>query len=234
MIDTYKMILWTRAKEDSIDSQVDQLFNILMALNKVNYLMPKYQTVRRKKDAVEFVLTKENVRNLIITKKDKKFSDLGSLISFFTSLNDKNSAGISISIGVSNPKFINNITIDLNWDYKHLELEKYDELELLFKDLIAQFNPFYGCVVSRSSREKYDEYYDDISNKPCSIFDMNFWGNEIVENLKIDEEIASKVYEYKQINDGYFIRLSKEPLDMLDTNHMELQQGINKLIGLHI
>lgn len=49
MIDTYKMILWARPKEESIDNQAEQLISILMALNQIEYLKPKYQTVRRKK-----------------------------------------------------------------------------------------------------------------------------------------------------------------------------------------
>ena len=135
MIDTYKMILWARPKEESIDNQAEQLISILMALNQIEYLKPKYQTVRRKKDAIEFDLTLENVKRLITNKRDKQFPDLGSSISFFTSLNDNESAGISISIGVSNLKFINSIVIDLNWDYKKIELKKFEELEGLFKTL---------------------------------------------------------------------------------------------------
>lgn len=38
MIDTYKMILWARPKEESIDNQAEQLISILMALNQIEYL----------------------------------------------------------------------------------------------------------------------------------------------------------------------------------------------------
>lgn len=232
MIDTYKMILWARPTEESIDKQAEQLFSILMALNQIEYLKPKYQTVRRKKDAIEFDLTLENVKRLITNKRDKQFPDLGSSISFFTSLKDNESACISISIGVSNLKFINNIVIDLNWDYKKMELKKFEELEGLFKTLIIQFKPFYGCIASKSCRDNYDEYYDDINCKPKAFFDMNFWGHEIMKNLKMDNEVLSKVYEYDEVSDGYYIRILKEPFNTLDSKHMELQQEVSRLIGI--
>lgn len=226
------MILWARPKEESIDNQAEQVFNILMALNQIEYLKPKYQTVRRKKDAVEFDLTLENVKELITNKRDKQFPDLGSIIGFFTSLNDNESAGISITIGVSNHKFINSIVIDLNWDYKKMEFKKFDELEGLFKTLIIQFKPFYGCVVSKSCKDNYDKYYDYINKKLKAIFDMNFWGHEILKELKMDDEVLSKVYKYDEISDGYYIRLLKEPFNTLNTKHMELQQEVSKLIGI--
>ena len=43
-MDTYAMILWSRAKESSIESQANQMFGALSILNKVDYLRPKYLT----------------------------------------------------------------------------------------------------------------------------------------------------------------------------------------------
>lgn len=232
MTDTYKLILWGKPRKCSIDCQAEQVFNIFMRLNKIVYLKPKYQTVRRKREAVEFDLTLENVENLIIDKRDNQFPDLGSLISFFTSLNDKDSAGISISIGVSDNKFVNSIVIDLNRDYKKMELNKYNELESLFKDLIVLFAPFYGCITSMRNSSMFEKYYDDINHKPSSVFDMNFWGQEVLKNLKIDNEVLSKVYTYQKINNGLFIRLQKEPLDISNISLMEWQKDLNNLVGL--
>ena len=233
MIDVYTMILWARPKECSIEYQAALVFNILMTLKKIDYLNPKYETVYRKKDAVEFDLTLENVKALIERNTDKQFPDLGSLIGFFTSLNDDESAGISISIGVSNLKFVNSIVISLNWDYKKMCAEKYDELEWLFKELIIQFKPFYGFIASKSNKNKYDEYYDDINNKPVAIFDMNFWSNEIIKGLKINDKILLNFYEHDEIGDGIFTRLLKEPFNILDPKHIELQNKVSKMMKLH-
>lgn len=230
MKDTYQMILWARAREDSIDNQAEQVFNILTTLNKIDYLKPRYQTVRRKRDAVEFDLTFENIRNLIIKKRDKQFPYLGSLIGFFSSLNNDEATGTSISIGVSNPRFINSVVINLNRDYKEMELEKYDELEWLFKTLIVQFKPYYGCVVSRSIGDKYDGYYNNAKDIPKSIYDLNYWGRDIVEKLKITEEKLLNIYDYEEIDEGYYLRFQKKPMDALNEAHMRLQKKINCLL----
>lgn len=230
MIDTYTMVLWAKSNKFSVDTQSKQVFDILTLLEQIDYLKPRYQTVSRKKEAIEFDLTIENVRTLIISKLDKQFPDLGSRISFFTSLNENESAGISISVGVSNTKFVNSIVIDLNWDYKKMTLNKFDELEVLFKDLINIFKPFYGCVTSSSNSEEYDEYFDNINSKPHSIFDMNFFGKDIIKKINGYDKILKKVYEYQETDGGYFIRLLKEPLDISNVDHIKLQKKINKLI----
>lgn len=232
MIDTYTMILWARPKESSIENQAEQVFNILMTLNEFDYLKPKYETVYRKKDAVEFDLTLENVKALIEKNKDKQFPNLGSRISFFTSLNGDEAAGILISIGISSPLFINSIVINMKWDYKKIGLKKYNELELLFKALIVQFKPFYGCIYSKSTVDKYEHYYDRSNDRPIAIFDMNFWSNEIIKNLKINNRILSKFYDYNEIDGGIFTRLLKEPFNISDPKHIELQKKVSKKIGL--
>ena len=82
-------------------------------------------------------MTLGNIEKLIIQKKDKYFTELGSKFSFFTSLNDDESIGISISIGVSKPGFQNNIVIELNADYKEKKVEEFDEIAEVFKKLIV-------------------------------------------------------------------------------------------------
>lgn len=232
MVDTYTMVLWAKSNKFSVDTQSKQVFDILTLLGQIDYLKPRYQTVFRKKDAIEFELTIENVKTLILNKRDKQFPELGSQISFFTSLNEDESAGISISIGSSNSRFVNSVVIDLNWDYKKMNLSKFDELEFIFKGLINIFKPFYGCVASNSDSEKYNEYFDDRIDKPNSIFDMNFFGKDIIEKINRYDKILKKVYEYQEIDGGYFIRLLKEPLDISNVKHVEFQKQINKLIGV--
>ena len=231
MIDTYTMVLWAKANDDGIDIQAKQVFNILTILNQVPYLRPKYLTARKKKDIKEFELTFDNVRKMIIKKGDKQFVELGSKISFFTSLNEEESVGITISIGVSKIKFQNSIVLDLNSDYKEQNVERFDELSKTFKKLVSVFNPFYGCITSRSNSNMFDTYYDKTNNLLSSVFDINYWGEDIVNNLPI-REIQKKVFECVEINRGYYIRLQKEPVDILNRSHMKLQKDINCLIGI--
>lgn len=231
MIDTYTMILWAKANNNEIDTQAKQVFDILTTLSQVPYLRPKYLTAYKKKDTTEFELSIDNVEKLITKKRDKQFEELGSKISFFTSLNDNESVGISISIGVSKAKFQNTVVLDLNFDYKEQSVKKFDELSEIFKKLVIVFAPFYGCITSRSNGSMFDTYYDKINNSPTSIFDINYWGVDIVNNLPISE-IQEKVFECIEINRGYYIRLQKEPVNISNINHMKLQKDINCLLGI--
>lgn len=94
MIDVYMMILWAKAKEQKIDIQAQQVFDVLTHLSKVDHLKPRYLTAKKKKDVEEFGLSIENLKRLIIKKRDKQFEQLGSRFSFFTSLDESSSVGI--------------------------------------------------------------------------------------------------------------------------------------------
>lgn len=92
------------------------------------------------------------------------------------------------------------------------------------------FNPYYGCITSESVIDVFDLYYDDLRNSPTSIFDINYWGEDLISKLAINR-IKNKVFECVKLNKGYYIRLQKEPLDILNTEHVENQKEINKLLG---
>ena len=103
------------------------------------------------------------IKNLILKSKDSIFPDLGSIVSFFTSLNESHSVGITIHIGNANPRFINSIVLDpiiLN-SYNGTEDYgiSYDNLACIFKELIIIFKPFYGCVASSHNLSLYDNNF---------------------------------------------------------------------------
>lgn len=233
MVDTYTMLLWVKPNEDDIEIQTKQVYNLLSILSKVNYLRPKYLTASNKKNVTEFELSFENVKKLITRKKDKQFSDLGSRLSFFTSLNDSESVGISITVGVSNPKFLNSLVINFNIDIKKQKNTSFNELANVFKELINACTPFYGCFTCKSNRNMFNGYYNDGFNIPNSIFDLNFWGKNVISKLAVNEEILSKMYEYEKIKGGYYIRLQKNPIDTTNTQHMEFQKQVNCMMGIN-
>ena len=232
MIDVYTMILWSRANKSSIESQTKQVFDVLQILSKIDYLTPKYLTANRKKDAKEFELSFENVKDVILKKQDKQFIELGSIISFFTSKNDNEAVGISITVGISNPKFLNTVVIKIDEDIKEYSGICLDELAYVFKKIVQVYKPFYGCITCKSNRNMYGNYYNDDKDIPNSVFDVNYWGRDIISHLEIREEVLSKVYEYEEINGGYYIRLLKEPIDVTKREHIELQKEINYLLGI--
>lgn len=68
----------------------------------------------------------------------------------------------------------------MNSDYKNQAIENFDELSEIFKELVVVFNPFYGCITSRSNRNMFDTYYNKTNNSPTSIFDINFGVNKLL------------------------------------------------------
>jgi len=231
MDDTYTMILWARANHDGTGAQARQVFDMLTILSQVPYLRPKYLTANKKKDVTEFEATLENIEELIMKRRDKKFPQLGSKISFFTSLEDGEASGISICTGVSEDKFLNTVVLDLNVDYKELETERFDELCKVFKQLVGIFRPFYGCIASRSNGDRFDAYYDKAGNCPVSVFDVNYWGEEAASKLAVSS-IQGKVFECVEMGNGYYIRLQKEPIDSSNAGQLELQGEVNCLLGI--
>lgn len=231
MIDTYTMILWAKANDNKLEIQTNQVYRILSILNQTSYLKPRYLTAYKKKNVKEFELTIDNVKKLIIKKRDKQFTELGSRFSFFTSLDDEESVGISISTGVSKPGFQNNIVIELNTDYKERKIEEFERLADIFKQLVVVSEPFYGCIASGSNYSLFGTYYNKNTNLPASIFDVNYWGEEIINNLSI-HQIMDRVYECEKIGRGYYIRLQKDVIDTFNINHMRLQKNINDSLGI--
>lgn len=148
-------------------------------------------------------------------------------------MNDNESVGISITVGVSNPKFLNSLVINFNIDIKKQKNISFDELADVFKELINVCTPFYGCFTCKSNRNMYNGYYDDGINVPNSIFDLNFWGKKVISKLAVNEEMFSGVYEYEKMKGGYYIRLQKDPVDTTNTQHMEFQKQVNCLMGIN-
>ena len=232
MIDVFKIILWARSNNDDLDLQVQKVFDVLTVLSKVNYLNPKYLQVWRKKDAVEYNLTLENIKKLVIKNSDKQFPDLGSSVGFFTSLNDDEAVGIMVSVGNSNPRFFNSIVINIRSENDRIELSKYEEIVGVFKQLVNIFNPYFGCIMSSFNRKMYEGIFSNANNFPYTIYGVNYFNLDTIEKLKINKVVIDKLYEYEKIKDGYFIRLQKESIDTFNEEHIKFQQEVNKLLGI--
>jgi len=99
MKQSYTMILWSKPYDEEIDEMTDICYQVLSELkNYGTELSPKYLPAWRKADVKEFVFSKENIKYQLEKNGDRKggsvFYDLGSRISFFSSLNDGLSCGI--------------------------------------------------------------------------------------------------------------------------------------------
>jgi hypothetical protein len=102
--------------------------------------------------------------------------------------------------------------------------------------LIAINHPYYGCITGTFNYDLYEETYLDKKDIPESVLWVNYWGNDIVENMDLDkgnteEQLAKKVYEFKKLEEGYFIRLSKDVASD-QGSEVFLQKEVNSLLNL--
>lgn len=80
--------------------------------------------------------------------------------------------------------------------------------------------------------KKYDNFYDFNNQIPKVVFWVNYWGEDIINNFKINEKMLETVYEYEVLKDSCYIRLQKEPIDAFNNQHMEFQNKINRMLNL--
>lgn len=226
MKDSYKIIIWAKPQEESLEEQVNCTFRILDTFRRYRFCDTLLLPANSKKEVRAFDLEEKNIVKHILSKRDKIFPDLGSLLSFFTSLNEDEAMGIIFTVGLYNCKFNNTMTVSLPDNFAPLKIIG------LFKDLCEIYKAFYGCITSNFNLKLYDKWYDADRRMPKVVFWENYWGKEIVDKIQIDNEMLKGIYKYEITENGYYIRLQEEPLDMLQNEDIENQKRANSLFKL--
>ena len=236
MIDNYTIIMWINPIEECLEDQAERIYKTLVEISKIETLRPQYLTAKSKKSAKEFILTKENIYELILKKQDKLFPDLGSILSFFTSMNDDEMNGIRISTGITNTKFINSIVIDINSSDLFVDDEKLLQIIPVFKKIVELNNPFYACIVDRGNESLYDGYFNNEKQKPKTVYWMNYWGKDIISRTGFEQAYKNgdlkEIHEVEEYEGGYFLNLTKESTDFENEKHMAIQESVNLMLKL--
>jgi len=234
MIQKYKLVLWLEPKHMDINKMTNLTFDILQTLrNYGEELMPNYLPAMDKNSIKRFELKKENLTYLIEENMNKEgeivFYDLGSIISFFTSLIEEDSSNISIKIGVSNTKFNNTLVIDLSTKFSGI-ISRREDFEKLFKDLVVLFKPFWGCVANARNVESFDYKYWGVE-KPITVHWMNYFEEPILDKIGKDKILHLNGIE--KMNHGYFYKMFDEPLDTSNNEHILYQKKLNSFLNLN-
>ena len=185
--------------------------------------MEKFQEVKWNYENFEKIL-----REGINKENNKTFENLGYSIQMFSSLIDVESFSIQLRVGNKESIFYNTLVVEIPNTMNMLDLNNAELISDLFNQLAQGFVPFWGCVSNKAMMRKYKRYL--INGKPTTVHWLNYWGEDIVNDLPISE-IRKKVFECIEINSGYYIRLQKEPINISNINHMKLQKDINCLLG---
>jgi len=236
-MDYYELTIWSRNYEDTFERQVERAYDSLVEMSKVEHLAPKYLTAMSKENAPDFELTKENIEELMKSRTDKKFPEIGEEMSFFTSKDDNKICGISLSTGKKTPLFVNSITVNIAFMNLEHDVKKRNQLINLFKKLIEINDAFYACALDNTNYNLYDGYYDHTSKLPKSIFWLNFLGEEVVDLLPQKEaslnRVRNEIYQLEQFKKGYFVRLAETSV-FDDEEKIAFQKKINREIGLKL
>ena len=235
MSNNFTMILWMKPVEETFENQMERVYGTLREISQIDTLYPRFLPAKTKKLAKEFILSKGNTRELVQINHDKLFPELGSRFSFFTSMNDDEMNGISISTG--NQKFTNSIVIKIkSSDFFIKGYEKLLQMVPLFIRIVKMNNPFFACIADRRNESMYEGYFNEEKQQPKAVYWMNYWGKDIVSQIGFEQayrnEELSKVYNIEEFNGGYFINLTKEPTNFENDEHMELQKSINLMLRL--
>lgn len=237
MIQTYSMVLWSRPKQEDFEVSVDKTYKLLSALKEYGaQLSPNYLPARRKKDVKEYFLNYESLKELlkkgVPREGDKIFQDLGCTIGFFSSLNDDDSAGISISIGISNPKFTNAFVLHLPLSLNVFDSAISEKLIDLFRKSVMIFNPFWGCILNSCNVRRFESLYKN--SQPTTVHWVNFWGYEILNRIPENKIINNTpLYLVERIKGkGYILVLMRKPIDDNSEEDIKVQSEANRRIGL--
>lgn len=233
MIDRYKIIIWAKAEEDTLEKQVNQAYSILKKLEAHKLITTLYLPAKRKDQTKKFELTYEHVEKLILEKQDKKFPNLGSELSFFSSMNENESLSINFSVGRSNSNFNNSMIINIPLNFSFEQICNYI---YLFKELVQEYNAYYACITSNFNLNSYNDWFNYDKNIPNIVFWINYWGENISNVLKVSKQIEKgrthKFYEIEQYGNGYFLRLQEQPIDMNNKKQIYFQQEMSKIFKL--
>jgi len=236
--ESLSVILWSLPKVEPLKEQVLKIHSMLLILKEFgDSLNPQYLAAVKNEKYEKFEISMSNVEALLVKTVEQEQIDtklgVGSVVDFFSSTCEKESASIRISVGNSNPKLKNTFIINFPADF---DFDNLTELSLLFNKLVMIFNPYWGCISSYSDARRYGGYYNHSENIPKSVFWINYWGKDIVEKLEISEKINNtnikELCEAFEINEGYYIRLQKKPADNLNEEDLSNQRKINSILGL--
>jgi hypothetical protein len=228
----YTIELWCGIQNMSVVEMTDLVYKIGNKLKEFgDELDPKYLKVRRKKDATPFIFNKENLTCLIQNSVNKEngnvFLDLGRTFSFFTSMEEEKSAGMMFHLGCTNPMFNNFLSIDLpNGNFSGFS-ERRKEFYNLFKILVEILNPYYAFVYNQLNKQLSETFWE---KKPKYVHWINYYSNEMTK--KIGEKKVKSLDEIEIVQNGVFLKLFEESLDIGNKSHLEKQRQISKRLGL--
>lgn len=216
-------------KEEKFETVAREGYKIMILLKSAGLgVEPKYVTVRKKEDAKLFEWSYEEFAKLL-KKEEQAMKELGYVISFFSSLDEKSAAGITLCTGVSFKALNNHLDIRFpcEMNFNHTNVER---IELLFKQCIKILRPYYGEIINNKNIDRFGTSMR--KGKPTTVHWMNYYATP--ELLRILDKAEDEYTFYKKENfqDGCYFRIKDLPINDDSEEDVKLQSYINHLLGL--
>lgn len=192
MIQRHSIILWRQAEREDksfeeISKEAYEVLDLFQCYPQE--LRPNYLTVKTKKGIKEFDWNYKNFSEQLKKGINKEgeviFNKLGYSISFFSSMDEKNSCAFSMTAGNKFEKINNALIVDLP-----LSLNLYDKkmagiISDLFEKLVQAYKPFWGCISNKALSRKYGKFLE--GNLPTTVHWMNYWSEDIIETIGMEK-----------------------------------------------
>jgi hypothetical protein len=230
-INQYSLVLWGQRVKDS-----KRLITAIMKIFRDYF--PSQQWFLEDQPTELFPLDPHDIDNLVDEKKQK--NEFSALHIFLIS-----SMGIKFSFTASIPLFVRKFdVVSLSFDEVHFRNEvlefDFEKLISLFETLLIAFKPFWGAI--RDNRQISLPEHQQISLSlqrtaiPTAFYWVNFFGQEMVDNLGGMQKMKSLVIEdQRRILDdpiGIMMWFHEIPFDYSDPRIRELIAVAEKQVSL--
>ena len=237
MIQRHSMILWKKAEREdkSFEEISKEAYEVLSLFQDCpQELRPNYLTAKTKKDIKEFDWNYENFSNMLkkgINKEgETSFEDLGYSISFFSSINEEDSATFLMTVGNKFEKLYNTLIIGLPLSLNFFDKKTSEMISNLFRRLVQSYMPFWGCISNKALSRKYGKYLE--GNLPTTVHWINYWSEDIIHTIGM-EKIQKSIEENQEISFKNGILSIKEmALDVEKEDDVRLHAEIHNQLFL--
>lgn len=192
MIQRHSIILWKKAetsnkKFEDISKEMYEALNIFRKYPQE--LRPNYLVAKSPKNIERFDWNYENFRDVLkigINREGKRvFEDLGYSISFFSSMNEKESCAFRVKAGNKNENFYNTLVVELPVAINLFDIDVAREISKLFNELVQVYMPFWGCISNKVISRRYEKFL--LGEIPTTVHWMNYWSEGIVYSIGMEK-----------------------------------------------
>ncbi len=204
-----EIILRKNAYEEMVlEEVIKDTYELMKVFFKYDENMwPRYLPARRKKDVKEFEFNYESFKMLFLKKvyeSNGEIRNYGGILSFFSSLNEKNSSALRITEAATNNLFINVLSFRFPSNIDINKEESLKTIDKVFEELAVAFKTHWGFVsVTETFRYWKSPIWDKEKKVPVLMFDQNYIGASLQERMNIQKlESLMKEYPKLEYKDG--------------------------------